>query len=272
MQLLQSAALNFRATVIGPVRRIGRDRLASRGQAPSMVPFYHRVADSHPNAWSISTSAFERHLDYYQAHFDLVDLSTVQTRIREGNAHRSTVTITFDDGYRDNVRFALPALVRRGIPCTYFVCSEHIRSGRPFAHDVDAGQPLAVNDIAELREWADAGIEIGCHTKRHADFSKPHDRAAIADEIFGAKDDLEQMIGRPVRHFAFPYGCRAHLTRAAIDVVREAGFAGYVSAYGDYNLVGDDGFHIRRFHGDPEFSRLLNWLNFDPTKIRPRDS
>jgi hypothetical protein len=58
-----------------------------------------------------------------------------------------------------------------------------------------------------------------------------------------------------------------HLTQIAIEAVDRAGFEGFCSAFGAYNLVGRDAFHIRRFHGDPELARLKNWLSFDERKI-----
>ena len=47
----------------------------------------------------------------------------------------------------------------------------------------------------------------------------------------------------------------------------EAGFDGVCSAYGGYNFPGDDPFHLRRIHGDPETIRLKNWLTLDPRKL-----
>ena len=46
------------------------------------------------------------------------------------------VAITFDDGYAENCRQAIPLLVRNQIPCTYFVTLENVLEGKPFAHDV----------------------------------------------------------------------------------------------------------------------------------------
>ena len=69
-----------------------------------------------------------------------------------------------------------------------------------------------------------------------------------------------------MRYFAFPFGLKPQLTPAAIATVQEAGFDGFCSAYGAYNLIGGDEFHLRRFHGDPEFARLVNWLSFDKRK------
>jgi hypothetical protein len=79
---------------------------------------------------------------------------------------------------------------------------------------------------------------------------------------------LEMAIGRDVRYFAFPYGQHANLSAAAFRVAYQVGFAGVCSAYGGYNFPGDDAFHLRRFHADPEFIRFKNWLTVDPRKLR----
>ena len=72
-----------------------------------------------------------------------------------------------------------------------------------------------------------------------------------------------------MRYFAFPYG----LHRKSVDARRFAwrsrpGYDGVCSAYGGYNFPGDDAFHLRRFHADPEFVRFKNWLTVDPRKVR----
>lgn len=237
------------------------------------VLFYHRVADDHPNSWSISRSDFQKHIEYCQNNFELIALDDLQRRVRSGESPRATVSITFDDGYADNCDFAFPLMIERNVPCTYFVTTTHILKGESFPHDVEAGVPLQPNTVAQLREAADAGIEIGLHTRDHVDFSRIHDPDVVHAEIVEAKDVLEQMIGRAVRYFAFPYGMPWQLTQQAIEAVHEAGLLGFCSAYGAYNLASTtetqrDPFHIRRCHGDAELSRLRNWLTFDPAKVR----
>ncbi|TWT84968.1 Polysaccharide deacetylase [Planctomycetes bacterium CA13] len=236
--------------------------------APMFVPFYHRVADTHPNDWTISRTEFERHVDYCQSRFDMIGLDELQRRVDRKDSPCPSVTFSFDDGYAENGEFAIPLLIERGIPCVYFVAIEHIRSQTPFSHDVDAGVPLPVNTLAQIRDMADRGIEIGLHTRNHVDFSKVTDLQTVHHEITNATEELQNMIGQRVRYFAFPYGLPKHLTRVAIDAVDEAGMDGFCSAFGAYNTVGRDSFHIRRFHGDPCFARFQNWLSFDPSKLR----
>ena len=259
--------MNARNCLVAKRRAERLDLMSQRGESPCMVAFYHRVADTHANDWSMTRRQFQRHLDYFQRRFEPVSLSEVQRRVKESYSKNPTITITFDDGYRDNVDFALPLLIERKIPCTYFVSTAHILDQKPFGHDLDAGNVLPVNSTKQIREWSDAEIEMGCHTRNHVDFGKVQDPAELHREIVDAKDELEQMIGKPVRHFAFPFGTAAQLTPEAIEMVHQAGFEGFCSAFGGYNLVGRDHFHIRRFHGDPQFSRLVNWCSYDERKL-----
>ena len=70
-----------------------------------------------------------------------------------------------------------------------------------------------------------------------------------------------------MRYFAFPYGQHENLSADAFRVAVDAGYDGVCSAYGGYNFPGDDPFHIRRIHADPELIRLKNWLTVDPRKL-----
>lgn len=265
---LASLMLKTRNLMTLPIHHARFRDDARRGRAAMPVSFYHRVADTHPNGWTISRGEFERHLDYCQEHFQIVSLSEIQRRVRSGDSSSAVMAITFDDGYAENCDFALPMLVERGIPCTYFVTTNNVQTGRSFEHDLRAGLRLPINTVAQIRAIAQSGIEVGCHTRTHIDFSKVHDDAIVREEIHVAKDELEQMTGMPVRYFAFPFGLPRQLTQAAIHAVADAGFDGFCSAYGAYNLVHRDCFHLRRFHGDPEFCRLQNWLSIDRRKIR----
>ena len=143
--------------------------LAPRRKRSRCVLFYHRVADEHPNDWTMSTRTFATQIDWLRPRFDLVSLAEAQARIASGRNRIPTACITFDDGYADNMRFAVPLLLKYHIPFTYFVSTNHVLGGKPFPHDVAIGQPLAPNTPSQLRELAAAGVEIGGHTRSHAD-------------------------------------------------------------------------------------------------------
>ena len=250
-----------------PMRRRSLQQACQRGAAPVMVLFYHRVADSHPNGWTMSRTLFARQLGWLAKHFDLVSLDEGQRRIRAGCNQRPAVAITFDDGYAENCDYALPLLIERDIPCTYFVSLEHVTKGCAFPHDQQRGVTLPPNTVDELRWMAEQGIQIGAHTRTHADMGQIRDSAQLQDELVTSGRELEQILGSRVPFFAFPYGQPENLSAEAFQLAMESGYQGVCSAYGGYNFPGDDAFHLQRIHADPEMARLRNWLTVDPRKV-----
>jgi peptidoglycan/xylan/chitin deacetylase (PgdA/CDA1 family) len=205
---------------------------------------------------------------WIKARFDVISLAELQARMRSGVNRRPAVSITFDDGYAENCNRALPLLIEEEIPCTYFVTTKHVFEGVPFPHDVANGDQFAPNSVEQLRHMAAAGIEIGAHTRTHADLGPIDDEDRLYDEIVTAGEELASAVDRPVRYFAFPFGLHANLNARAFRIAREAGYAGVCSAYGAYNFPGGDAFHIQRIHGDDDMLRLKNWLSVDPRKRR----
>ena len=251
-----------------PVRRWSNARAELAGRAPVMAVYYHRVADDAANSWTVSFDAFRRHVAWIGRHFDLVSLEEAQRRIAAPRNGRAAVAITFDDGYAENCDDALPWLVEQQIPCTYFVTTGNALDGRPFLHDVAMGNRFPPNTLGQLRELAAAGIEIGGHTRTHADLGAVRDLDTLHDEVVVAGGDLSQAIGQAVRYFAFPFGLHENLHPEAFRMAREAGYRGVCSAYGGYNHPGDDPFHIQRVGGEGPLIRLKNWLTVDPFKAR----
>lgn len=250
-----------------PLRAWSNARRCREGRAPIFVLFYHRVADEHPSGWSLSTRRFAQQIGWLRRRCQLVSLDEAQQRIASGRNDRPVASITFDDGYADNSAFALPLLIRQRIPFTYFVSLHQVESGEPFAHDRAAGQAHRVNTVEELRALAAAGIEIGLHTRTHADLGQVHNPDELHDELVTAGRDLSRLVQRPIRHFAFPFGLHQNLSVEAFRLAKEAGFRSVCSAYGGYNFPGDDPFHIQRIHADPEWIRWKNWLSVDPRKM-----
>ena len=246
-----------------PYRSMRIKQMQKNGTVPVFALFYHRVADTVPNPWSMTCDQFQEQIDWLEANFEIVDLEECQRRIRSGFNSKPTVAITFDDGYAENCDFALPMLVERRIPVTYFVTTGQTTKQEPFQHDVDRGQPLPVNTIESLRALDMAGVEIGGHTRTHVDLGKTHCPETLVDEVLTATREMEDLIGRKIRFFAFPFGQIENLNPDVFVMLREAGLLGVCSAYGGWNKIGQDEFHIQRIHGDPSIHRIKNWLSYD---------
>lgn len=261
----QILGLYYLATL--PQRKQAASERQATGTVPIISVLYHRVADVHPNNWTIDWKRFRNQIDWLRQHFDIVSLEDAQLLIAAGENSRPTVSITFDDGYVENCDKAIPWLVKEQIPFTYFVTTDNILSGRPFPHDVDQNVPLQPNTVKQIQQMSDIGVEIGAHSRSHADLGLPMTVTELASEIIGSKNDLEAILDKPVRYFAFPYGLHENMTAKGFQIAYQAGFKGVCSAYGAYNIPGNDSFHIQRIHGDPQWSRFINWMTVDPRKI-----
>jgi peptidoglycan/xylan/chitin deacetylase (PgdA/CDA1 family) len=86
--------------------------------------------------------------------------------------------------------------------------------GGPHEHELRC---LGWNELGEL---AEAGWEVGSHTRSHPRLTRLDD-STLADELEGSRTACEQALGRPCRSIAYPYGdVDARVTGAA-------GIAGY---------------------------------------------
>lgn len=74
--------------------------------------------------------------------------------------------------------------------------------------------------VNEMREWAQAGNEVGSHTLDHVHLSRISPDEARR-QIVQSKDELEQVLGAPVTAFCYPYGDHGPEHRV---MAREAGY------------------------------------------------
>lgn len=76
----------------------------------------------------------------------------------------------------------------------------------------------------EIREMAGDGLcTIGCHTLNHPNLRQLSNEDAYR-EMSLAKVKMEERIGKPVHHFAYPYGTKAEASVREEKMAREAGF------------------------------------------------
>jgi peptidoglycan/xylan/chitin deacetylase (PgdA/CDA1 family) len=201
--------------VTGPGRRV-------------VVLCYHSIHPTLPFA-SATPDQFDRQLAWLTATCELVRFEDVPGLATGPRAKRPAVAITFDDGYADNVDYALPLLKGHGVPAHFFVTTG-FADDRPavrarFAQLRKLGlaqvRPLGWSGIDELRS---AGMGIGSHTVSHPNLARMDEASALA-ELRSSRERLERHLGEPVRTIAYPFGKPGrHLT---LTTERQAAAAGY---------------------------------------------
>jgi peptidoglycan/xylan/chitin deacetylase (PgdA/CDA1 family) len=202
---------NGRTTTAADLSRL------SLGRVP-MILMYHGVADvaDDPNQLCVSLDRFAEQMAALQRlGLRGVGIGTLVDAMRAGR-QRGLVGITFDDGYVNVLEAALPELKRRG-----FTASVYIISGRlGGTNEWDEGPAWPLLSAAQVGELAIAGMEIGSHSTTHVRLAGL-DAGQLEAEISGSRASLSELMGAPVRGFAYPYGS---MDAAARRAVQDAGY------------------------------------------------
>src|SRR5262245_22314564 len=116
---------------------------------------YHRVLlERDPLLGDVPSAAeFEHRMRWVKANFDVLPLGEAARALREDRLPKRALSITFDDGYADNYRVALPILLRLSLPATFFVATGFLDGGCMFNDVVIEAvrrADAAVIDLADL--------------------------------------------------------------------------------------------------------------------------
>jgi peptidoglycan/xylan/chitin deacetylase (PgdA/CDA1 family) len=151
------------------------------------------------------------------------------------------VGITFDDGYQNNLQNALPVLTRYGFSATCYAVSSMIGGVNNWDRDIGVAQKPLMS-ASEWGKWLTSGMEVGSHTRMHANLTMVSADEA-RNQIANSKRDLEEMLCCEVRHFCYPYGL---FDRTHRDMVQEAGYTTATTTQRGRVHAGDDNFALRR--------------------------
>jgi peptidoglycan/xylan/chitin deacetylase (PgdA/CDA1 family) len=200
------------------------------------VLMYHSVRADAPPATrrlSVHPTAFAQQLDTLAENgCTTVTFAALGEALRTGRplAERSVV-LTFDDGYADFHEQALPLLDRHGFTATVFVTTGWLDD----AGEDAAGCPLdRMLSWGQVRECAQAGIEIGAHSHSHAQLDQVP-VWELREELRRSKDLLQTRTGGEVTTLAYPFGYSSRRVR------EEVAASGYRTAAAVANALPDPG-------------------------------
>lgn len=140
--------------------------------------------------------------------YKVVPLSQYCRLLKSGKPiPRNLVVITFDDGYKDNLK-AVEILEDFGYPATIFIIVEKVgKEGY-----------LSGEDIVSI--LSDTEVSIGSHTLTHA-YLPDQKKERIKREIFQSKKQLEEHFSQNIETISYPIG---GFTEKVLMDVEEAGY------------------------------------------------
>lgn len=118
---------------------LGLYHRARNADSLTVMMFHRTLRSSDPRSascdpdYSLDEDLFVASLAFFQRHYHVVSLDTLLRARRDGTGLPSrALLITFDDGWLDNVDYAMPALQRAGLPAVMFVAADAVGARQPF--------------------------------------------------------------------------------------------------------------------------------------------
>ena len=148
----------------------------------------HRVIDGNPeNFIDIRLTTLKNMLSNKEYNFVSID-----DALNAKGSMKPCICLTFDDGFSSDCDLVLPELKKISAVATFFIVTDFL----------DTPNYLTTKQVKYL---SDEGMQIGSHSKSHSNFLMltPDERLEELDE---SKAVLEDIIGKKITSFSFPYG------------------------------------------------------------------
>lgn len=212
------------------------------------ILMYHRVGDAH-NDWErkycVSAARFSSQMHALKrAGWRAVSIDDFFAWL-DGSIElpEQSFLLTFDDGFLGVHEHAAPVLTALGWSATVFLVTQLIgqRDAWCEAHN-PSGVTYPLMDASHIRELRACGFSFHSHTRSHADLPTLDD-GALHDQLAGARDDLQALLGAAVDYLAYPYG---HVDDRVQQAAQAAGYRAAFSVQPGFNRRDVDRFRLRR--------------------------
>jgi peptidoglycan/xylan/chitin deacetylase (PgdA/CDA1 family) len=163
-----------------------------------------------------------------------VPLEALAALLKEGKKiPPKTVTLTFDDGYKDNYTYAFHILKKYNLPATMFIIVNEV--------DRQKGDRLSWKQIKVMR---DSGIiAFGSHCLGPEPLVNIKSKKELKREIFDSKKILEKKLNREVKSFSYPEG---RFNAKIKQLVMDAGYKLAVTTNPGKGFPSKDVFALKR--------------------------
>jgi len=189
---------------------------------------YHSVQPDWTSPLAVDPTLFAKHCSWLARCRQVVPLEDAVDRLdANGRLPRGVASLSFDDGFSEIYRHALPTLERYRLPATVFLVAATLTAA---GHSVDwvdtpGSQPLTTLTREQILEMQAAGVRFQSHSWAHHDLTRLTFAECVSD-LTESREFLSDLLARPVFLLAYPRG------RHNAQVRHAAARAGYRHAFG----------------------------------------
>jgi peptidoglycan/xylan/chitin deacetylase (PgdA/CDA1 family) len=183
----------------------GLGRLDGRSPHGATLLIYHRVGGGTSDELDLPVAAFVAQLDsLLQDGHEVLPLDAALDRLDDGD-DRPSVVLTFDDGFADLHRNALPHLVERGMPFTLYLTAGLVGGQMAWEGSAAASQGAPALTWDEVGALSASGLcTLANHTYTHAG-----PETVDEEQLDRCTELIEARLGRRPAHFAWTWGIPA---------------------------------------------------------------
>jgi len=187
-----------------------------------VVIMYHSIGGNVINdpsgIYGMDTNRFVSQMKILSKHpisVQRLSKSTIRKEIK-------SISITFDDGYKDNFYTAASILEEFEFPFTVYVTSDYIKKNiKGF-----------LNKEELIRLSKITGATIGSHGKTHCHLTNCDDKKLIS-ELLDSKSFIEDTIGKKILDIGYPFG---DVNQRVVNFASKAGYEIGATSFNGPNL------------------------------------
>ena len=210
---------------------------------------YHRVIDDSKYAGVYDTYVnlenFEKQMKYIKDNgYEAITFEDIANGEYKNRFNKKYVIITFDDGYKDNLKNALPILKKYNLKAVlFYVTAETYNRWDTNVENRPKEKKFELMNLEEIKELYSSGlIEIGGHTTTHLDMPLI-ELGELKKDLEESRDKIKKITGKKPVSFAYPWGRNNEICR---KIVEEVGYKFAVSTESGSPCFSDDLFEIVR--------------------------
>ena len=218
---------------------------------------YHNLAPQSKGRMILAAKVFEEQMRYLKNQgYRVINLKEfVEFVSLKRQLPRRSVLLTFDDGYRSFLQYALPVLKELGFTATLFIYTDYVGAG---------GNAFTWADLKKLQQ---EGFDVQAHSKSHGDMVRAGGEPAaeydkrLEAELIQPRALFQKNLGFVPDILAYPYG------RQDDAVVRRTKERGYTVAFtvrrqGSPSFVDPHRIHRSQIYPEMSMEDFIKNLNF----------
>jgi peptidoglycan/xylan/chitin deacetylase (PgdA/CDA1 family) len=185
---LSKTVKNWTKDLIGEIYSLTRSSEPCLGNRLLMYHAIDETLEHDPYGMTVAKQSFTEQMKYLVDHYSVIPVR----QIVASNELAGTVSISFDDGYQNNLK-AVEVLEKMNLPYTIYIATAFI----------DRPTYLTRSDITQL--VTSPLCTIGAHGHRHLRFSSLSDETK-REELVCSKAILEDICQTSVTQLSYPFG------------------------------------------------------------------